>query len=229
MAPLKNGRDAEALQAATAQWVTAQLRQEILEGRLLPGERLGQEMLAEKFQSSRMPVRAALRQLESEGLVAIVPNSGSWVAKPDRFEFEQAYKMREAIEPLAIQESLPYLSAEDLKRLEQLVEDIDSAIEGTLQVEQFLRLDREFHLLTYTGVQHRPLIALVERLWNTTQHYRRALIGQMKPHALKATSHDHALIMDGIRRRDEQAAASMVRLHIHRTRQTLDTALGIFE
>lgn len=213
----------------TAGLVAGQLREQILAGEFLPGERLGQEMLAERFRTSRMPVRTALRQLEAEGLVTVVRNSGAWVSKLDHFEFIQAYKMREAIEPLAIRESVAHLTEEDLDRLGELAERLDGATHPKLNVESFLELDRQFHLLTYAGVRHRPLKELVERLWNTTQHYRRALVRALGPNQSKATAHDHALILDAVRRRDAESAGVLVRLHIYRTRQILDGHVGIFD
>ena len=69
----------------------------------------------------------------------------------------------------------------------------------------------------------------MERLWNTTQHYRRALVRAQRPDQLKATGHDHALILDAARRRDVESAGMLVRLHILRTRETLDEADGLFD
>ena len=178
-------------------------------------------MLAERFKASRMPVREALRQLEAEGLVSIIRNSGAWVSKLDAFEFDQTYKMREVVEPLAIRESIPNLTDAQISRLEELVEEIDATAGSKRDVEGFLRLDREFHLLTYAGVRHQPLMDLVIRQWNTTQHYRRLLVQRQAPEDVVATNLDHALILDGIRRRDPESAAAMVQLHIRRTRNTL--------
>ncbi|MEU3333214.1 GntR family transcriptional regulator [Glutamicibacter creatinolyticus] len=198
-----------------------ELRGLILEGEFKPGQRLGQEMLADRFNASRMPVREALRQLESEGLVSIVPHSGAWVAKLDAFEFDQTYKLREVVEPLAIRESIPNLSEEQIDRLVELVKEIDATAGPRRDIEGFLRLDREFHLLTYAGVRHQPLMEMVLRLWNTTQHYRRLLVHRQAVDDVVATNLDHALILDGIRRRDPEAAGAMVQLHIQRTRKTL--------
>ncbi|MGP9783147.1 GntR family transcriptional regulator [Glutamicibacter sp. AOP12-B1-11] len=207
--------------AISGQRVADELRRLILEGEFKPGQRLGQEMLADRFNASRMPVREALRQLEAEGLVSIVPHSGTWVAKLDAFEFDQTYKMREVVEPLAVRESIPNLSDAQIDRLGELVEEIDATAGPHRDVEGFLRLDREFHLLTYAGVRHQPLLDLVLRQWNTTQHYRRLLVHRQSVEDVVATNLDHALILDGIRRRDPESAAAMVHLHIRRTRNTL--------
>jgi len=214
--------------AVGGQRVADELRRLILEGEFKPGQRIGQEMLADRFKASRMPVREALRHLESEGLVSIVPHSGAWVSKLDAFEFDQIYKLREVIEPLAIRESIPNLSDDQIERIAGLVEEIKGTAGATRDAEGFLRLDREFHLLTYAGVRHQPLTDLVLRQWNTTQHYRRVLVQRQKPADVVATNLDHELILDGIRRRDPEAAAAMVLLHIRRTRKTLDESFDAF-
>lgn len=215
--------------AVSGQRVADELRRLILEGEFLPGKRIGQEMLAERFRASRMPVREALRLLESEGLVSIVPHSGAWVSKLDAFEFDQIYKLREVVEPLAIRESVPNLMDEQIDRLGQLVEAVKATAGPERDVEGFLRLDREFHLLTYAGVQYQALTDLVLRQWNATQHYRRVLVQYQDAADVTATNLDHELIFDSIRRRDLDAAAAMVKLHIQRTRKTLHRPSHTFE
>lgn len=212
----------------TAGSVTDRLRAEILAGEFTPGQRLGQELLASRFNASRMPVRTALRQLEAEGLVTTVAHSGAWVSKLDRFEFEQVYKMREALEPLAIAESLLHLTAEQLDEIGAIAEQLHEATLPQVKIEEFLELDRKFHLLTYAGVQYEPLRLQIERLWNTTQHYRRALSYRLDQSRAQMTDHDHALIVDAVRRRDQEAARALVRLHINRTRQTISESVEIF-
>lgn len=209
--------------ALSSRRVVDELRKLILSGEYVPGERIAQEALAQRFSASRMPVRDALRQLESEGLVTIVAHSGAWVSKLDAFEFDQTYKLREVVEPLAIRESVPNLSAEKVDRISALAEEISTLTAGPFDVQDFLQLDREFHLLTYAGVEYGYLNDVVLRMWNTTQQYRRLLIQKLTPAELAATNADHHLIADAVRRRDAEAAATMVGLHLRRTRKTIAT------
>lgn len=78
--------------------VTEAIRNAIVTGELLPGSRIRQEALASQYGSSRIPIREALKRLESEGLVVVVPNSGAWVAKIDVAEVEETYKIRQRLE-----------------------------------------------------------------------------------------------------------------------------------
>ncbi len=194
--------------------VASHLRAEIIGGKLAPGERIMQEELAARFGSSRLPVREALRILESEGLVTLRPNSGAWVAQIDRQECIDIYKIRECVEPLAIAESMPNLRNVDIQRLEGIQAEIDH---GT-DVERFLTLDRELHLLTYSGCRIETLNAMVERFWNTTQHYRRAYttaIGRDRQWVINA---EHRLLIEAIKQVDIDGARTVVWSHIRRTR-----------
>jgi DNA-binding GntR family transcriptional regulator len=201
--------------------VAAHLRAEIIGGKLVPGERIMQETLAGRFGSSRLPVREALRILESEGLVTLRSNSGAWVAQIDRQECLDIYKIRECVEPLAVAESMPNLRSIDIQRLAAIQAEIDR---GT-DVERFLTLDRELHLLTYSGCRIEPLNAMVQRFWNTTQHYRRAYttaIGKERRWMINA---EHRLLIEAIRQLDIEGAKTVVWSHIRRTRLELTRQL----
>lgn len=201
--------------------IVDQLREQILDGDREPGSRLGQELLAIQFGASRMPIREALRALEAEGLVRVKPHSGAWVAGLDREEFEQCYKLRAVVEPMVVCESLPNLDDGQIEQLAELADRIEQT-QGAQGLAAFMRLDREFHLLTYAGASYPFLTELVTRLWNTTQPYRRELVRQMPDEAFRATCAEHFLIVDALRRRDAEAAAGLVKLHIHRTRVALN-------
>lgn len=208
----------------TGRQIADSLRDAILQGELPPGTRVGQELLAKQFDTSRIPVREALKILEAEGLVTIVANAGAWVARLDAFEFDQIYKLREQVEALAIRESIDGLNSEHVGDLHRLVKAIESADD----VESFLSLDREFHLLTYAGARFGLLHELVQRFWNSTQHYRRALAKARDPEQLWTSDAEHRLIVNAIERRDHDLAAYLVLGHIRRTRVDLGAKPELF-
>src|SRR4051794_18101373 len=80
--------------------IASELREAILTGEYAPGDRVRQEDLADRHGASRVPVREALRMLESEGLVTLVANTGAWVSRVSLAECEEIYRIRERIEPL---------------------------------------------------------------------------------------------------------------------------------
>ena len=204
--------------------VAATLREEILNGTLAPGDRLSQEDIAERFGVSRQPVRDALRQLEGDGLITMVANAGAWVSKLSESECYEAYQVRERLEPLLLSQSIPNLKPAQIQRLTELVAEI----EKTTDLEQFLRLDREFHLLSYAGAAPGMLREFVERIWNTTQHYRRAFAKLSGFVTSEVTHMEHKLILDGIVRRDSPQAEKALEGHIRRTRVTLSEHKEIF-
>ena len=204
--------------------VAATLREEILNGTLAPGDRLSQEDIAERFGVSRQPVRDALRQLEGDGLITMVANAGAWVSKLSESECYEAYQVRERLEPLLLSQSIPNLKPAQIQRLTELVAEI----EKTSDLEQFLRLDREFHLLSYAGAAPGMLREFVERIWNTTQHYRRAFAKLSGFVTSEVTHMEHKLILDGIVRGDSPQAEKALEGHIRRTRVTLSEHKEIF-
>lgn len=204
--------------------VTDALRDAILSGRLRPGSRVRQEELAEEYGISRIPVREALRQLESEGLVILVPNSGAWISKLDRAECIEIYKIRERLEPLALSESSANLSPETLARLEDLV----SRIEAADGIDEFLQLDREFHLLSYEGARMPQLAQMIHKFWNTTQQYRRAFAASVGKAGMTAVHHEHRLILEALKRHDGEQAGLILYGHIRRTRLQLEQHTEMF-
>jgi DNA-binding GntR family transcriptional regulator len=219
--------------------IAGALRAEILGGRYAPGERIRQEDLAARSGASRIPVREALRMLAAEGLVTLVANSGAWVARLSLAECEEAYLVRERLEPLVLRLSMPRLGEAEVGRLAQIAAQMEAAAPG---VDAFLRADREFHLASYAGAAGGEAWQVICRLWNVTQHYRReftklavAASGDGDgagdaPGApgLGVTHLEHRLLLDAIRRKDADDAERALVTHIRRTRLELARHPGIF-
>jgi DNA-binding GntR family transcriptional regulator len=199
--------------AASAR-VASYLRDLILRGELQPGDRIRQEDIADRLGASRLPVREALRMLEAEGITEHEPNKGARVPRLSMHEVDVIYRMRERLEPLALAESLPSLTEDDHARLEE----VQSRIEANTDLDQFLELDREFHLGTYSGCHIDPLNAMVTRLWNSTQHYRRAFVALGGPARMWVVNAEHRLLLDAVVRRDSPDAERFLEGHIRRTR-----------
>jgi DNA-binding GntR family transcriptional regulator len=204
--------------------IADELRQNILAGDLAPGERIRQEELAEKFGASRIPVREALRILVTDGLVHMVSNSGAWVNSLTQEECSELYRIRERLEPLLLSYSLPELSDASLAELDALVEEMKNAPD----VEAFMRLDRQFHWITYSGAQTNTLSDIVLRLWNRTQPYRRVFTRMVRSTGIHVTHLEHELLVAALRRRDIASASTLLEGHIRRTRIELDAHPEVF-
>ncbi len=197
--------------------VAAYLRDAILGGELRPGDRIRQEEVAERLGASRLPVREALRILEAEGLTEHEPHKGARVPQLSQHEVDVIYRMRERLEPLALVESMSRLEAADHDRLEE----VQRQIEANDDLEKFLDLDREFHMLTYSGCDIDPLMSNVTRLWNSTQHYRRAFVAMGGSTRMWTVNSEHRLILDAVVRRDAVDGERFLEGHIRRTRMEL--------
>lgn len=197
--------------------VADRIRDDIVQGAYPPGSRLRQEEIAERFGASRVPVREALKMLEAEGLVTLVPNAGAWVSHLTLAECEEVYQMRERIEPLLLRYSMPGLAPRTVLELEQLAMQMTQ----TDDVAEFLKLDRAFHMLSYSAASTLMLHDLVVRLWNTTQPYRRAYTLMIDDHNQRIVHDEHHLLVTAIRDGDLESAERTVENHIRRTRRLL--------
>jgi DNA-binding GntR family transcriptional regulator len=125
-------------------WVRDQVRELIGEGRLLPGQRLIETALAEEFQVSRIPVREALRSLETEGLVTTVPRRGVVVTQLSRQDVEHLYDVRAVLEPLAFRMAALHATARDKAELHDVVQQtVHSVARGDHR--ETVRLNSQFH------------------------------------------------------------------------------------
>jgi len=209
---------------AASRRVADHLRAEILDGGIGPGERVRQEDIAQRLGASRLPVREALRMLEAEGLVEHEANKGARVPRLGMHEVDVMYRMREQLEPLALAESLPQLQDEEVARLAGIQDEIESGVD----IGRFLELDREFHLGTYQGCLIEQLTATVVRLWNSTQHYRRAFVQLSGPGRMWVVNAEHRLLLDAVERRDSVDAGRFLAGHIRRTRIELSHHPAVF-
>ena len=211
--------------AVASQRIADHLRERILSGQLKPGTRVLQDELAEEFEASRLPVREALRILSSTGLVTLRSNRGAWVSKLDQRDCDLSYKIRERLEPLLLSESMASFTADDVNGLVELQEQI----EANSDVEQFLVLDRQLHWATYKYHDAQQLATMVARLWDTTQHYRRAfshLTGSKRAWIINS---EHRLLIEAIRVQDGAMAQRVLAMHIKRTRSELKNHPEVFQ
>ena len=198
--------------------IVRRLREAILDGRLPPGLRIGQEALARQLGVSRIPVREALRQLEVEGLVTLRPHSGARVARMDWAEHVELYRIREALEPLVIAESAPLLTDAQLERLTELVALIETSSDD---LHAWLEHDRRFHLESYAAAPRPRMLQMIDEFWTSSQQYRRAHVLTIPAEELRLVNDEHRVILEALHRRDAIEAETRLRMHLRRTRITL--------
>lgn len=132
-------------------------------------------------------------------------------------DLDLSYEIRERIEPLLLSDSTARLTDSDLDTMRA----VQDAIEATDDVERFLLLDRQFHWLSYSRHTAPQLAAMVERLWDTTQHYRRAYVRFARVEGSWVVDAEHRLLLKALGPRDAGTACTVLGMHIRRTRVAL--------
>jgi DNA-binding GntR family transcriptional regulator len=191
----------------------------ILAGKLPPGTRLKQDELAAELNMSRIPVRDALRILETRGLVSLRANVGARVSSLTIRDMETSYRIREHLEPMLLTESMPQLTDADIAGMLE----VKAQLEETLDVDQYMPLSRQFHWTAFSRHQAPLLAQIVERLWDTTHVYRRAYakIALQDEERRKIMCAERGLLFASIARREFELAPMMLRMHINRTHLSL--------
>ncbi|MFY0543579.1 GntR family transcriptional regulator [Brevibacillus sp. H7] len=192
--------------------VVSRLREAILKREFKPGERLVQEELAEAMGVSRMPIREALRQLEKEGLVTLEPHKGAIVTPVTADDIEEIYHLRATLEAMAVERSLPHLTAEDKRTLRQLADDMEQAA-AKHDVEEFIQKNAEFHHMMRKGCRWRRAQMILEMLWHGfPPHTPGMLPGQME-----RSLAEHKEMLQLIEKGDASQLQNVIRKHILRT------------
>jgi DNA-binding FadR family transcriptional regulator len=211
-------------------WITAQIRQAILEGAYTHGEKLPAErQLAEAFGASRTTVRIALGQLEDERLVTRRVGSGTFVNYRSRKETEdiaeitspiELIEVRLGVEPHMVRLAVLNATARDIDRLQEAVESMEA---GSTDPESFTQLDEQFHLMIAEST-HNPLMVWIYREINDVRCH--AQWAAMKDKVLTVEriaeyNRQHRNLFETIRSRDVEGAVAIVTNHLHYARRQL--------
>jgi DNA-binding GntR family transcriptional regulator len=193
---------------ATAQdAVLAALREDILTGVLAPGDQLVQESLAERYGVSRVPLREALKTLESEGQVVYFPHRGYFVAELSLADLREVYRLRGLLEDTALREAVPTLDDADIEEIVRLCDNVVEAasIDDVLGMAE---ANRRFHFALFDAAGMPRLSRLLRQLWEATDAYR-ALYYQGS-HNRQQVLAEHEQMVQALRARD---TALVVALH----------------
>jgi DNA-binding GntR family transcriptional regulator len=193
------------------------LREAILRGDFQPGQRLVQADLADAIGVSRMPVREALRILESEGLITIEPHRGAVVKSLTPEDIEEIYELRSQLEKMAVEQSVKRMKHEDIRELEQVVLSMAQSDD----VDEFVEANIRFHRLLVKRCPWDRLLTFIETLWNGfPQQTPHLIAGQMD-----VSNEEHHAIFEAVKAKNASVAADLVSAHIRRTGQALVISL----
>lgn len=167
------------------------LREQILFGGIRPGSALTLRGLAERLGVSPMPVREAVRRLIAERALALQDNRRVLVAPMTAAKFEQILFARRALEPELAVRALPTLSADAIRRISAIDEDVDRAmLDG--DIEGYMRANYQFHFSIYRQAYAGTLIGLVESVWLQFGPFMRMAYGRIGTSTIE-DNHEHAI------------------------------------
>ena len=194
------------------------LREAIISGQLRPGERLMEIQLAEEMGVSRTPVREAIRKLELEGLVVMIPRKGAYVAGLSLKDIVDVFEIRGALEGLAAELAAERITDNELEELERyLVKIADDIEKGDL--DKVVATDTEFHSILYQASRNQRLSQIISNRREHIQRFRTTSLSY--PGRMKTALEEHRKIVEAISARDCELAFKLAQEHIENAENSM--------
>lgn len=187
------------------------LRKAILTGQLKPGERLMEVHLANKLGVSRTPIREAIRKLELEGLVIMIPRRGAEVAQITEKSLNDVLEVRRALDALSVELACERITAEEIRALKEACDEFERAVKGK-DASVIARTDVALHDIIVRAAGNQRLQQLVNNLAEQMYRYRFVYIKDESQHEKLVAEHKE--IYESIASRDKERAIAAVKLHI---------------
>ena len=199
------------------------LRQAILKGELKPGERLMEIQLAEKLGVSRTPIREAIRKLELEGLVLMIPRRGAEVAKISHKNLQDTLEVRGALEELATDLACQRISDEELRELSAAEDHFQKVVKNGGTEIEIAEADEVYHDIIYKASGNEKLVQMINNLREQMYRYRLEYIKDEAKRGILV--HEHEEILQAIRIRDLIRAKTLMKEHIDNQEMTVSQNL----
>ena len=194
------------------------LRQAILKGELEPGERLMEIQLAERLGVSRTPIREAIRKLELEGLVHMVPRKGAEVASISEKSLREVLEVRRSLKELAIELACQKITAEQIKELEEAeVQFADAVQKGDAMT--IAESDEHYHDVIYQATDNSRLVQILNNLREQMYRYRLEYIKDADKRQILVVEHEH--IIRAVKNHNIPEAKQAMREHIDNQQLTV--------
>ena len=194
------------------------LRQAILRGELQPGERLMEIQLAQRLGVSRTPVREAIRKLELEGLVLMIPRRGAEVAEITRQDLEDVLEVRAALEELAVKDACEHITDEQLQDLKKAANVFKRSLEGT-DLVACAEADIHFHEIIYAATNNKRLVQMLNNLREQMYRYRMENLKDKRTYRTLVEEHD--AIRRALKKHDKEKAGAAINVHIENQRRSI--------
>ena len=195
------------------------LREDILSGKYHSDEELREKTIGDELGVSRTPVREALRQLELEGLVRIIPNKGAVVEGISQEDIKDIYEIRSRLEGLCAKRAAEHITQEQIEVLEENIFLVDfHAQKGNYS--QMLELDNRFHDILYEASQSRMLKQELSNFHHYVQRVRKITLSM--PERVVKSNDEHRQILEALKKYDQIQAEQLATYHMLRTIANMD-------
>lgn len=198
------------------------IREAIINGTLKPRERLMEIQLAEELGVSRTPVREALRKLELEGFIVMVPRKGAYVADLSFKDIADVFEIRAALEALAAGLAAERITDEELEEMERLLVEKAESIAAN-DIEKLIEVDTKFHDAIYRASRNERLYAIINNLREQIQRFRTTSLAY--PGRMKQSLDEHRSIVEALQARDVQLARNLAQEHIENAENSMIEAI----
>ena len=198
--------------------VSSALRQAIKEGVLKPGERLMEIQLADELGVSRTPIREAIRQLEQEGFVVMVPRRGTYVADISLKDIAQVFEIRSALEELSAGLAAERITPDELESLERILVEINEFIDKG-EFDKIVDADIRFHDILYHASRNTRLVDILHNLREQMLRFRS--VSMHYPGRLAATWEEHRQMVENIANHNSAMARKVAKKHMENSEKTL--------
>ena len=198
------------------------LRKAILRGELKPGERLMEIQLANKLGVSRTPIREAIRKLELEGLVLMIPRKGAEVAQITEKNMQDVLEVRKALEELSVQLACERITPEQVEEMKMAAEDFRKVLKSG-DVTKIAEADVKFHDIIFAATNNQRLITLLNNLREQMYRFRVEYLKQKECYPQLLEEHDKliALISGG----EVEEACELMGCHIDNQASTVSDVI----
>ena len=203
--------------------VADKLRDQIIRGEIAEGVQLRQDAIATQFQVSRIPVREALRQLEAEGLISIVPNRGAIVPVLSPEDVEELFTIRALLEPELLKLSIPHLTQSDFLLAEGVLKEFETELQQEDHMSRWGRLNWQFHSILYSRANRPRFLSIIRNVDNNGERYTRLQL--YLTHGASRANEEHRQLLELSRNRDVVAGCKLLRQHIQYAGLSLKQAL----
>ena len=199
------------------------LRDDILSGRVKPGEKLNTSQLSQRLGVSRTPIRESLNRLTSIGLVENIPHRGAYVRKLSIEEIIEIYYIRAALEGIAARLATRNLKEEEIQRLLGICDEMESYLSSG-DYQKILEINFQFHNTVYQAAQSPRLHSLISQYYRQSEQYR--ALGLELPGRYTEICEEHRNIARALEARDMERAEYYAREHHLNTARRIARSVG---